>query len=411
MRTLRAWLYGGLAGLLAACGTQQGNVPDQPRGDSQVIVIGGPAKQPVQVAESEPEPAPVAVPNDTAKAADADLTELVIDPRKSRWSPRAFQLVVTEIQGLEALFASVPLNSPDRPRLMRRLAEDYYELVSASRRDKQNAKPLALRGDGRAAKDVERFERTSHAAQKKMLDYYDMLIQKHPDFCDSVNSVDPTKNRGCIDDALYFMGLEYQRMGSPDKARKSYFQLIKSFPASPWIPASYLAFGEFFFVEGNDDPTKLDHARQAYEKVVQFPPPQNEVLGFAHYRLAQIHKLKQDLPNAMSQLIKASEFVVTHPSLRSSPALGQTVRREVVPIYSLAGKPTKAEAFFKRFLSDSSAPGTDRHLVEMLNELVQLYMRDNKRVEANDVCFGFSGGAEAIPACSTINSVAGQQTP
>ncbi len=411
MRTPRAWLYGGLAGLLAACGTQQGNVPDQPRGDSQVIVIGGPAKQPVQVAESEPEPALVAVPNDTAKAADADLTELVIDPRKSRWSPRALQLVVTEIQGLEALFASVPLNSPDRPRLMRRLAEDYYELVSAARRDKQKATTLSLQGDGRAAREIDRFEKTANAAQKKMLDYYDMLIQKHPDFCESINSVDPTKNRGCIDDALYFMGLEYQRMGSPDKARKSYFQLIKSFPASAWIPASYLAFGEFFFAEGNDDPSKLDHARQAYEKVVQFPPPQNEALGFAHYRLAQIHKLKQDFPNALNQLVKANEFAVTNSTLRSSPALGQTVRREVVPVYAIAGKPSKAEPFFIRFLMDPSAPGTDRYLGEMLNALVQVYMRDNKRVEANDVCFGFSGGAEAIPACSSVNSVAGQQTP
>ena len=412
MKTWRAWLGGGLTGMLVACGTTQPNVPDQPQGDTQVIVIGAPSKQQQQVAEPEPEPVVTAPPTPTPNTVtDADLAELVADPRKTRWEPRANQLLITEIQNMEVLFASVPPNAPDRPQIMRRLAEDYYELASRAARDKQSAQDRLAQGDQRAAREIEKSDRLIPAAQKKMIDYYEMLTQKHPNFCQSPNATDPTKSVGCNDDALYFMGLEYTRMGQAEKARRTYLKLIQGFPYSPWIPSAYLAFGEFFLAEGQADPAKLDYAKQAYEKVVQYPPPRNEVFGFAHYRLAQVHQLKQDYPSALSHFMKASEFVVNNGLLRGSPVLGQTVRRSVIPVYAITGAPSKAEPFFKRFLTDPSSPSTNRQLMEMIDALVRAYLRDGKRVEANDVCVSFSGGKAAIPACGNVNWAAGQQGP
>src|SRR5262245_51250498 len=58
------------------------------------------------------------------------------DERRNRLAARSRQLLVTEIQGLESLFSSTPKNAPDRPKLMRRLAEGYVELESAAFRDK-----------------------------------------------------------------------------------------------------------------------------------------------------------------------------------------------------------------------------------------------------------------------------------
>src|SRR6185295_8425818 len=58
------------------------------------------------------------------------------DERRNRLAARSRQLLVTEIQGLESLFASTPKNAPDRPKLLRRLAEGYVELESAAFRDK-----------------------------------------------------------------------------------------------------------------------------------------------------------------------------------------------------------------------------------------------------------------------------------
>ncbi|MCK6587122.1 MAG: hypothetical protein L6Q76_06005, partial [Polyangiaceae bacterium] len=58
------------------------------------------------------------------------------DERRNRLAARSRQLLVTEIQGLESLYSSTPKNAPDRPKLMRRLAEGYVELESAAFRDK-----------------------------------------------------------------------------------------------------------------------------------------------------------------------------------------------------------------------------------------------------------------------------------
>src|SRR5262249_23066540 len=44
------------------------------------------------------------------------------DERRNRLAARAKALLITEIQGLESLFASTPKSNPDRPKLMRRLA-------------------------------------------------------------------------------------------------------------------------------------------------------------------------------------------------------------------------------------------------------------------------------------------------
>ena len=61
------------------------------------------------------------------------------DSRKNRLQARSRALLITEIQGLERLYRSTPKKSPDRPQLIRRLAEGYVELESAALRDKTAA--------------------------------------------------------------------------------------------------------------------------------------------------------------------------------------------------------------------------------------------------------------------------------
>ena len=66
----------------------------------------------------------------------ASMNSAQRDERRNRLAARSRQLLVTEIQGLESLFNSTPKNAPDRPKLLRRLAEGYVELESAAFRDK-----------------------------------------------------------------------------------------------------------------------------------------------------------------------------------------------------------------------------------------------------------------------------------
>ena len=110
--------------------------------------------------------------------------------------------------------------------------------------------------------------------------------------------------------------------------------------------------------------------------------------------------LKQDLANALSHLTKAAEFSTNYSAVRSSGLLGVAARREIVPIYAQMAKPRQAEAFFKRLTNDP--PGVNEQLVTMLDALVMTYLRENKRVEATEVCYAFSAGSSALPSCGQL---------
>lgn len=402
--SLRAWFWGGLAVLLAGCGDSQSHVngPDQPSrpDDAPVIVIARPnthlekPQEALAVAGEDPRMAVAATPP-SPHSSDEELARMVRDPRRFASAPRVIALLVTELQALEALFVNTPANAMDRPRLIRRLAEGYVELKYAAIRDKQNL----LRKPSPPPQEIAKLEKLAPAARTMAMKYYQIFIRDHSAFCMSPNAADPSLSQGCRDEAHYFMGLELLEADRSNEARKEFFALIKDFPRSKWLPHAYLAFGEMFFQEGKMDPTKLDFAQQAYEKVLQFPPPDNTTYGFTHYRLGQVHVQKQDNPRALSHLVKAAEFSMQYAVLPGSTLLGESVRREIVPVYALAGSPQKAEAFFQPIANDM--PTSNERLVGMLDALVRVYLRDNKRMEAMAVCQSSASGS-LVPACGGI---------
>jgi tetratricopeptide (TPR) repeat protein len=168
----------------------------------------------------------------------------LLDVRDSRHGPRAASLVATELQNLENLLAVTPMNSPDRPQLLRRLAEDYVE----------QRKSTGAGGD-------------------KAIDRYSTLTQQYPSY-------------PLLDEVLYFVAIEYEAAQKLMDARKTYYELIKQHPSSRYIPAAYFAFGEMFVQEGKVDPSKWEFARQAYTEVIKFP---NDALRpWALWRLGQV---------------------------------------------------------------------------------------------------------------------------
>ncbi|MBM4362952.1 MAG: hypothetical protein FJ104_09750, partial [Deltaproteobacteria bacterium] len=82
---------------------------------------------------------------------DVSQTAGLRDERTTRLKARARALLITEISGLERLYASTRKKSPDRPQLVRRLAEGYVELEAAANRDKIQGEVDA--DDAKRAKD------------------------------------------------------------------------------------------------------------------------------------------------------------------------------------------------------------------------------------------------------------------
>ena len=158
------------------------------------------------------------------------------DTRKTRLKARARALLITEIQGLERLFKRTPKKSPDRPQLIRRLAEGYVELESAALRDKtaadiraQDMKKKNPSAASKARRDATQAKKIVAAARKKAIAYYTLMKNAYP-------------NYSKIDEVLYYLAYEYEQAGDLKNARKVYYELIQKAPKSPYIPNAYLAF-------------------------------------------------------------------------------------------------------------------------------------------------------------------------
>ena len=290
--------------------------------------------------EAEPPRPPGRV---VAAGSTSPALESVRDERFSRRAPRATALLIVEVQGLESLYRATPMASPDRPKLLRRLAENYAELALAAERE------LAQQALATAARSPS-LDRRVTAARAEAIAHYQILDDEYPRWCAVPSAGDPATGTGCADEVLYYLGLTAERAGQLDLARRSYLSVVQDHPQSRFIPAAYLAFGELFRAEADKDRSKLPLARQAYLEVVTYPPPENHVYGYAQYRLAEVHALEGDDPEALSCLVKA---VLHARASGDGTGLADAARRELVAVYARAGDPAKARAFFAQVASSA----------------------------------------------------------
>lgn len=308
------------------------------------------------------------------------------DERRNRLAARSRQLLVTEIQGLESLFATTPKNAPDRPKLMRRLAEGYVELESAAFRDKTEGQMKAdeakRTAPGQVAAlqgEVAKAEKILGASRDAAIKYYTALKTQYPKWCQNNNASDPSKSTGCTDEVLYYLAYEYEQASKLDDARKVYLELIQSWPQSKFIPNAYLAFGELFFNEAQGDPSKWALAEQSYSEVIKYPPPENKVFGYAHYKLGYVYWNKGDFARSMTEFKKTIDYGTQYSQLPNAEQLAVSARRDIIPIYALAGDPRRAHDFLKP-LSGDTGIGTEKTF-KMMDDLGQNYLDTGHYVE------------------------------
>lgn len=230
----------------------------------------------------------------------------LLDTRKERRTPRSRQLLITEVQGLEALFATVPKNAADRPLLMRRLAQAYVELGAAAARDRAQAR------DADTASKSEKIER---AARVTAVKYYQMFVDQYPSFCQN-KTASALSSTGCVDEQLYYLGLEYLRGGQMDSARKTFLKLIQAWPASDKIPAAYFLFGEMFRGEAANDPTKWPMVEQTFREAAKYP---GALQAPALLRLADAYTAQGKTAEAADAWKKAGAAQVAAPGTGTVP--------------------------------------------------------------------------------------------
>lgn len=203
---------------------------------------------------------------------DLEFGEL-IDSRPQWLSPRAKPLLITEIQGLEVLFASIPKDSPDRPKLLARLALGYVELEAAVMKTPQTGKEEYLKQ-----------EKIAMLSRRKAIQDYQVLVDQYPKHC---ATVPPDKSTGCIDEILYFLSLEQIRDGNAERARASLLRLIKDWPKSDKLGQAYFLLGEVLRLAAPADPKNWEPAEKAFAKAAGIKGPMKEA---AKARVALVKK-------------------------------------------------------------------------------------------------------------------------
>jgi TolA-binding protein len=317
--------------------------------------------------KSAPPPREVKKREDSSKPKDASILQQFADrdTRTTRLKARARALLINEIQGLERLLRETKKNSPDRPQLVRRLAEGYVELEAAGVRDYNAAELIATNKKTAASEKSKQksaagqAKKIAEASRQNAIKYYTMMKDQYP-------------NYSKLDEVLYYLAYEYEQAKDYQNARKVYFELIEKAPQSPYIPNAYLAFGELYFQEAQGDPSKFDLAAAAYKEVIKYQPPKNKVYGYARYKLGYVHWNKGEYAETLNEFKAVIEYGDKFSDLPNAKQLAKSARRDLIPVYAISGNPNKAYAFFKPLSGDSG--NSEEKTIDMLNELGFAYL-------------------------------------
>lgn len=261
--TSRGWVV--LAAVTyAACG-RSGEVEgptSAEREPAAAEAAPGPSQE--RSAATEPESPSAAA---SVERPSKQLAELLrfLDLRKNAQQPRARALLIVELQGLTRLFQRTSAQSPDRPQLLRRIAEGYVELRSAAARDEARM----------AGSEAQQSAKVGSAAGKQAIAHYEQLLEAYPNFAK-------------LDEVLYYLAVEYAWRSDLRRVRENMFRLIKDHPQSAHIPLAYFTFGELFRLEALTDSSKNPVAIAAFKEASKYPSPQNRAHCLSRERLARL---------------------------------------------------------------------------------------------------------------------------
>jgi len=161
-------------------------------------------------------------------------------------------------------------DAKERPALLFRLAENYFEEATAyfyraQRLDeKLAADPTNESLRRRVEQQKRQLRKKEDVWRSKAIDMYRQVVRKYTNY--------PGR-----DQVLFYLGYSLWDMERYQEALKTYRELISSYPKSKYVPDAYLAFGEYYF-----DKAKLDRALMAYKKVTEYK--ESEVYPYALYK-------------------------------------------------------------------------------------------------------------------------------
>ncbi len=177
-----------------------------------------------------------------------------------------------EIDELKKIIPKVQ-DGPQKADLLFQLSELWWEkskfvyFQEMSNFDAEYEKYMADEAKGsKGLTEPKLSNRQSDLYRQQAINLYQQILQEYP-----------TYQRK--DEVLFNLAYNMYELGKKTEAVAHYWDLIRQYPDSKFVPDAYVQLGEHFF-NSND----LDRARKSYEKALGYNIPQ--IYAFALYKLA-----------------------------------------------------------------------------------------------------------------------------
>jgi hypothetical protein len=233
-------------------------------------------------------------------------------------------LLVTEIQGLENLFAQTPRLSADRRTVLHRLAFDYEELEAVALREKatleddeQNAaRKRPLSAGGRRAQAAQ-LGQMADAARSRAVDRYTVLVRDYPDDAN-------------LDHVLLSLGRQLQ-LGSDDAgAREAYKKLLSLRSDSPLAPNARLGLAEIAYADAARGRVQWALVAKAYDDVIDAATDRDDVGTYAKYKLAWVYRTQGDREHAVESFREAIADATAHLERPTAEKIATAARSDLI---------------------------------------------------------------------------------
>lgn len=271
-----------------------------------------------------------------------------------------------QITGIKRLL-EMTTEERDTPDLKFRLAELYYEKSRFYFFRGQEAEDRALRSNNEGEKADAMSEKKRNLAESKVwlnnaLDVYREIRDKYPKY-------------ERTPEVLFALGQSYWSEGRYEDSIAMYRDLIVNFADSPLVAEAWIAFGEFYFNEGD-----VNRALKSYEKAAK--DKRSRVYGFALYKQAWCYYNLADWRAALKKFRATVLYsqLADQLSGENKIALGREAQKDWVRAYSHVGDPKRAKFELADLLGVKDC--TDRSCWKLLEQLAGLWHDEGYFAEA-----------------------------
>ncbi|RJO68933.1 MAG: hypothetical protein C4523_06580 [Myxococcales bacterium] len=168
-----------------------------------------------------------------------------------------------------------------------------------------------------------------------------------------------------MDEVYFFMGYNLTEIGKDAEAVEYYKKLVREFPASQYVPDSWMAIGDYYFSHNN-----VYDALPAYEEVLKFE--NSKVFGYAKYKIGWCYFNLGKYRDSIETFKEVVAWSIDQEKQGGSAIeLKEEALKDLVMAFAEEGSVDEAERYFLEV-------GGKQYFRMMLVRLAEIYTNQGK---------------------------------